>query len=468
MLSSVAIRLRALWLKLLPTRRLLLLTPIAVLLFVAAHMVTAHEESQIDAYSASIATSTSPSIQRLTEIGAIMRDMNQLTLVALEGGSAEDPVPRTTFKALDDALHTKVAEYLELPTIPAAKTLWLQLDHGIDDFERNIDRVLDLMERGAAQDAHTFAHNELRPQRLRAFTAISMLIDVNAGETLRLSQGIRRIRGRVSVEVYVLQALALLVSLFVVGLAWRSLRAQARVAEDRRRLAEERAQELELFAGRVAHDLKSPLGAMLLRVGVAQRKSGDETYTRLSRQIQSMGRVVDGLLEFALSGARPEPGARAHLHDVISEVEAALQDEVGAAGIELAVPSETALEVACSPGALSSVLRNLTLNALKFLEDRPVKRISIRAIQRGERVRVEVEDTGPGVPAGQERAIFEPYVRLPSARHVPGLGLGLATVKRVVEAYGGEVGVRPGEGACFWFELPRVAMATGSVAPWVH
>ena len=134
MLWSVASRLRVRILDLcqehLSTRRLLYLTPIAVLLFVAAHVLTAHEESQIDDYSETIAISTSPSIERLSEIGATMREMNQLALNGLEGGSAEEPKPRTIFKTLDDLLHRKVADYLELPTLPAAKVLWIDLDHG--------------------------------------------------------------------------------------------------------------------------------------------------------------------------------------------------------------------------------------------------------------------------------------------------------------------------------------------------
>jgi signal transduction histidine kinase len=70
-------------------------------------------------------------------------------------------------------------------------------------------------------------------------------------------------------------------------------------------------------------------------------------------------------------------------------------------------------------------------------------------------VRLEVEDTGPGIPEGFEDAIFEPYVRAPGVAQ-PGLGLGLATVKRYAVAHGGAVGARRTEhGSLVWFELPR-------------
>jgi signal transduction histidine kinase len=73
-------------------------------------------------------------------------------------------------------------------------------------------------------------------------------------------------------------------------------------------------------------------------------------------------------------------------------------------------------------------------------------------------VRFEVDDTGPGIPVEEQAAVFEPYVRGKGA-HVAGLGLGLATVRRLVEANGGRVGVasQPGRGARFWFTLPAAA-----------
>lgn len=70
------------------------------------------------------------------------------------------------------------------------------------------------------------------------------------------------------------------------------------------------------------------------------------------------------------------------------------------------------------------------------------------------RVRFEVEDTGPGLPPGLEPLVFEPYVR--GHKTGAGIGLGLATVRRITEAHGGEVGVFANKerGCTFWFELP--------------
>ena len=72
--------------------------------------------------------------------------------------------------------------------------------------------------------------------------------------------------------------------------------------------------------------------------------------------------------------------------------------------------------------------------------------------------RLEVEDTGPGIPPEAQQTIFEPFVRVSPAK-AAGTGLGLATVKRLVEAHGGRLGVqsKPDAGSLFWVELPLVS-----------
>ena len=94
-----------------------------------------------------------------------------------------------------------------------------------------------------------------------------------------------------------------------------------------------------------------------------------------------------------------------------------------------------------------------------------VRRVHVSARARRAFVAFEVEDSGPGVPAELGDRIFEPYVRgKETAPKRSGIGLGLATVKRLVLAHGGDVGVRrsPLGGALFWFEMP---LAEGESEP---
>ncbi len=106
---------------------------------------------------------------------------------------------------------------------------------------------------------------------------------------------------------------------------------------------------------------------------------------------------------------------------------------------------------------IERVLLNLLTNAAKYSPRGST--ITVEVQGEGAWAQVRVADQGPGVPAEERQRIFEPYVRGERAQQSgsAGLGLGLAVVKALVELQGGRVGVesRPGEGACFWFTLPR-------------
>jgi signal transduction histidine kinase len=177
-------------------------------------------------------------------------------------------------------------------------------------------------------------------------------------------------------------------------------------------------------------------------------------------------RIVKGLLAFARAGARPLPGATTDLKPVLDDVVEGLDGVARENGIELTVEPFASCGLACSAGVLTSLIANLLNNAIKYMGDRPERRITVRVRDVGERVRVEVADTGPGIPPHVLPTIFEPYVRGPTAGK-PGIGLGLATVKRIAQSHGGQAGVEstPGRGSTFWFELPRVARRSMDQAP---
>jgi signal transduction histidine kinase len=105
---------------------------------------------------------------------------------------------------------------------------------------------------------------------------------------------------------------------------------------------------------------------------------------------------------------------------------------------------------------------NLVRNAIKYMGDSATRRIVVRVREEGERVRTEVADTGPGIPPETRASLFELYFRGRHERGKEGLGLGLATVKRLAEAHGGSVGVSSevGRGSTFHFLLPRAG------SPW--
>jgi signal transduction histidine kinase len=113
------------------------------------------------------------------------------------------------------------------------------------------------------------------------------------------------------------------------------------------------------------------------------------------------------------------------------------------------------VEARCTAGVLTSIVQNLVRNAIRYMGSPPVRQIIVRANGVADLCRIEVEDSGAGIPGDSIRNIFEPFVRGPNAVG-SGTGLGLATVKRLVESHGGTVAIRSelGAGSVFAVELP--------------
>jgi signal transduction histidine kinase len=290
-----------------------------------------------------------------------------------------------------------------------------------------------------------------------------LLMDELAAGTSRAGDAsgrLEEIRGR---SLRLVNALNLLwASLALVGgvVAAVLVRRHQRVVERLRRVEQARASELEEFAGRVAHDILSPLGPISPGLQVLSRKlDGDSAAQRvvaaIRRSLDRVSIIVDELLRFARSGAQPAPGERADIGRVLESVRDELAPDAEQNGVTLRFEPAPQVEVACGEGAMLVVIQNLVRNAIKYIGDGPRRLVVTRAVVAAQSIRVSVQDSGPGLPAGMEQSVFAPYVRAPGTR-VPGIGLGLATVKRIVESRRGRVGVwsEPREGATFWVDLP--------------
>lgn len=232
--------------------------------------------------------------------------------------------------------------------------------------------------------------------------------------------------------------------------------------------------DLQNFAGRVAHDILSPLATVSLGIDIARRhiekeeKAGEKeekAVRALDRAAATLGRVstlVEGLLTFAKAGQRPEQGAEADVGSVLRDVVSTTQDVARARGVTIELEASCPAKVGCSTGVLTSMISNLLDNAVKYIGDASSKRVTVRATTNRGMTRVEVGDTGPGVPREIWATMFDPYVRAAPA-NAPGIGVGLATVRRLAEGHGGSAGFKPnlraGSGSVFWFEVPNVPEA---------
>jgi signal transduction histidine kinase len=278
-----------------------------------------------------------------------------------------------------------------------------------------------------------------------------------ANEAREALDGVRQRSLRLA---HVLYGLCAVVAVAGALLALQALRKHLRLSAEYAALLEERATELEQFSCRVAHDILGPLQPVSLGLGILDRKMSEspENQELLRRIRRSLGRVqliVDGLLRFARAGAKPKPGEHVSLRQVAEGLREDMDPAAKQAGVRLKIEPVPDVEVACAESAITVVLQNLVRNAIKYIGDGPRREVVARATVDAGKVHLVVQDSGPGLPPGAERKIFEPYVRVGDTRQ-PGMGLGLATVKRIVEAHHGKVGVHStsGSGASFWVDLP--------------
>jgi signal transduction histidine kinase len=180
---------------------------------------------------------------------------------------------------------------------------------------------------------------------------------------------------------------------------------------------------------------------------------------RLAERLKRIAHTSNGLIEtyltFARAGQPPNPTDAARVREVVASVVEDFEPVAEREHARLEVSGDDAM-VRCSRSFLYTVLTNLIGNGLKFLNGAAHREVSVRVRADAEVCSISVSDGGPGIPAGSERKIFEPFYRLPGVK-APGTGIGLATVARIVNAHGGSVTVQstPGQGSMFTVILPR-------------
>lgn len=224
-----------------------------------------------------------------------------------------------------------------------------------------------------------------------------------------------------------------------------------------------RLEELEQTLRGVAHDLRSPLVAVLGFSRLLRDDFGGllgDRGTHYLERITEAGRNMEGLIRELLDFARiGNAGERAGLVDpreVLEQLHGELKPRLDAAGVALRWPAEPPL-VFCDRTRLYQLFSNLIGNALDHMgpcED-PLVEIEVRE-ERDRHVLV-VRDNGRGVEPDEHERIFEMFHSVPGADGRRGTGIGLAIVKKIAELHGGRAWVEnaPGAGAAFHVTLPR-------------
>jgi signal transduction histidine kinase len=220
--------------------------------------------------------------------------------------------------------------------------------------------------------------------------------------------------------------------------------------------------DLDAFAGRVAHDIKNALSPLRLASSLLSRHTGDPERVRdLARRIETnmrqVNQIIDSLLAFSRGSQHGERDEAASVGAVVRSV-LEVRPFALRMGATVDVDHVSEMTVACDAGLLHVVLANLMSNAVKYLEGQQERRVRLVVSREEDSCRFEVADTGPGIPERDQSAIFEPFYRSKSAQ-APGVGIGLATVRRIVDAHDGRIAVQSEEGHgsrfVLWLPLAR-------------
>jgi signal transduction histidine kinase len=213
----------------------------------------------------------------------------------------------------------------------------------------------------------------------------------------------------------------------------------------------ERLASVGRLAAGVAHEIGNPIAALMgiediLLDGGLSREEERDFLERMRRETQRIHSVVRDLLDFA----RPEgnvddagaPPAPAEVAPALQDVLALVRPQKHFRGIRLEAHVDGPLRVSLPASQLTQVLLNMVLNAGAAIaaQGRNDGCVTVRARRLDERrVRIEVEDDGPGLPPTVRDRVFEPFVTTKPVGE--GTGLGLAVCRGLVEAAGGEIGV---------------------------
>jgi len=213
-------------------------------------------------------------------------------------------------------------------------------------------------------------------------------------------------------------------------------------------------QELNLLFGRVqtafdaqqhfvadaAHELRTPLAALRLQAQSLDRADTPEARRiavgRLTAGIDRATRLVEQLLVLARQEATAAAGATPRPVDLADLARRTVADLAGVAAakrVDLGVQQADPASIDGQPDALQILLRNLVDNAIKYTPEGGTVDISVQA--EGERVTVQVEDSGPGIPADERERVFDRFYRV-AGSEAAGSGLGLAIIKAIAERHG--------------------------------
>jgi two-component system sensor histidine kinase KdpD len=257
------------------------------------------------------------------------------------------------------------------------------------------------------------------------------------------------------------------VVMFASGLAIATLTDRLRTQQTLARQADLRARSEEMrssLLSSVSHDLRTPL-AVITAAASSARDSAvpaavrQELLSTIADEARRLERMLGNLLQLTRMETGLTPAREwVPIDELIGGALTRLERIVGDRAVRVDAPVDVAVPV--DPVLFEQALINLIENAVRH----GAPPITIKASRIGDKVTIEVSDRGPGIAAGDEERVFEKFYR---ASPAPGAGLGLAVVRGIVRAHGGDVHAvaSPGGGARFIVDMPAAGVPPAAPEP---
>ena len=245
----------------------------------------------------------------------------------------------------------------------------------------------------------------------------------------------------------------------LIGIVLRRAEEMAEVATELGRVNK----ELEAFSYTVSHDLRAPMRHIAGYVDLVLDTEGKQLSERSTRYLSHVkeaaayaGHLVDALLDFSRMGRSALKPTRVDTRVLVDELVAEFNRQESNRRIEWQVEHPLPM-LWGDPFLLQVTLRNLLGNAVKYTRTRPAPQIRISAVRSAEGEGLQIADNGVGFQQKYVGKLFGVFQRLHQTEEFEGTGIGLASVRRIVERHGGTVWARgePDQGAVFGFTLPE-------------
>ena len=348
--------------------------------------------------------------------------------------------------------------------LPAERVLLQEVGRAAERYRKLLDDTFDTTPTAKDQDRQQLVADALHEKLLPAREDLDVRLENLVAHKQRLQVAARRRAAATaarSVRVTIgVGASALILSILLAALFTRRLADTYRREQASARRATTALAAKEELLGIVAHDLRSPLSAIVLRASSIVKGRRNPKDTSSAESIQAMCKRMSYLIQSLLDAASIEAGrmsviaGRCALESVIAGTMESFGPAANEKSIRLyPVVEPRDLDVWADRERLFQVLSNLVGNALKFTPEGG--EIEVSAREEAGRVKFEVRDTGPGIIPEHLPHVFERYWKS-DGRSGRGSGLGLYIAKGIVEAHRGRIWVEsvPGRGSSFQFELP--------------